>query len=153
MSLYLVQHGKSLPEEIDPDRPLSGEGVTAVYHIARKAAEYNIPVSQIIHSGKTRAQQTAEIISAHVKPESGIKKASGLNPNDDVTSIASQVSGSENIMLVGHLPFMERLVSYLITGTIDKTVVKFQNGGIVCLDQEPDKGTWFIKWTLMPEVK
>lgn len=153
MSLYLVQHGKSLPEEIDPDRPLSDEGLTTVSRIARKAAEYNIPVSQIIHSGKTRARQTAEIISAHIKPESGIRSSSGLNPNDDVTSLAAQISGSENVMLVGHLPFMERLVSYLITGTTEKTVVTFQNGGIVCLDQEPGKGSWYVKWTLMPEMK
>ena len=153
MSLYLVQHGKSLPEEIDPERPLSDEGKKTVDSIARKAAENNIPVSGIVHSGKTRARQTAEIISAYVKPESGIRKSTGLNPNDDVTSIASQVSSSKNIMLVGHLPFMERLVSYLITGTTDKTVVKFQNGGIVCLDQEPEKGSWYVKWMLIPEMK
>ena len=145
MSLYLVQHGKSLPEEIDPDRPLSDEGMTTVYRIARKASEYNISVSQIIHSGKTRAKQIAEIISAYIKPESGIKESSGLNPNDDVIPIASKISGAENVMYVGHLPFMERLVSYLITGTTDKTVIKFENGGIVCLDQEPEKVLWYVK--------
>ena len=153
MSLYLVQHGKSLPEEIDPNRPLSDEGMATVSRVARKAAEFNITVSQIVHSGKARARQTAEIISAHVKPESGLRESSVLNPNDDVTLIASRISSPENIMLVGHLPFMERLVSYLITGTTDRTVVKFQNGGIVCLDQEPQKGSWHVKWTLMPEIK
>jgi phosphohistidine phosphatase len=56
----------------------------------------------------------------------------------------------DNIMLVGHLPFMERLTSFLITGSIDKPVLKFQNGGIVCMDRDPDNQYWFIKWALMP---
>lgn len=69
-----------------------------------------------------------------------------MNPNDDVTYLASQITGPENVMLVGHLPFMERLVSYLVTGTAEKVVVKFQNGGIVCLDMvfiqgSPSSGT------------
>jgi phosphohistidine phosphatase len=55
-------------------------------------------------------------------------------------------------MLVGHLPFMEKLTSYLVTGNADKTVFKFQNGGIVCLEEDVAKNSWFIKWTLMPHI-
>jgi len=56
-------------------------------------------------------------------------------------------------MLVGHLPFMERLTSTLITGSDKRLVFKFQNGGIVCLDMDPDKPAWFIKWALMPKIQ
>ena len=152
MSLYLVQHGKSRPKEIDSDSPLSEEGKTTVRRTAKTAAEYHIRVSQIIYSGKTRARQTAEIISMYIKPESGIRESTGLNPNDDIYPIASTIKGQENIMLVGHLPFMERLVSFLITGTDKHTVVKFQNGGIICLDQYTEKATWYVKWMIMPEM-
>jgi len=55
-------------------------------------------------------------------------------------------------MLVGHLPFMERLVSCLITGSPDKSIIKFQTGGIVCLDQIEKNGSWYIKWALMPKM-
>jgi len=152
MSLYLVQHGKSLPKEIDPDRPLSEEGKATVHRIAQMATGYHIHVSQIIHSGKARARQTAEIISMYIKPESGIRESKGLNADDDVYPLASTIKGPENIMIVGHLPFMERLVSFLITGTDKYTVVKFQNGGIVCLYQDTEKRTWYIKWMVMPEM-
>jgi len=152
MSLYLVQHGKNLPKEIDPDSPLSEEGKATVHRIAQMATGYQIHVSQIIHSGKTRARQTAEIISTQIKPESGMRESTGLNPQDDVYPIASTIQGRENIMIVGHLPFMERLVSFLITGTTEHTVVKFQNGCIVCLDQDTEKATWYIKWLVMPEM-
>jgi phosphohistidine phosphatase len=56
-------------------------------------------------------------------------------------------------MLVGHLPFMERLAAYLVTGSWERRIIKFQNGGIVCLDKESETGGWFIKWTLMPNIK
>ena len=77
---------------------------------------------------------------------------SGLNPLDDVTALVDKIDSRDNIMLVGHLPFMERLTSHLITGSIDDPVFKFQNGGIVCLDRDPDSGSWVIKWALMPKI-
>jgi phosphohistidine phosphatase len=87
-----------------------------------------------------------------LKPPGGVQEACGLNPLDDVALAAKNITGAENIMLVGHLPFMERLASYLIIGASGRTVVKFQNGGIVRLDRAPETGVWFIKWTLMPEI-
>jgi phosphohistidine phosphatase len=55
-------------------------------------------------------------------------------------------------MLVGHLPFMERMTAFLITGSIDKPVFKFQNSGIVCLDKDPEAKAWVIRWALMPKI-
>ena len=153
MALFLVQHGTSVPKEIDPDCPLTDDGRTAVERMARAAADNKIEVSLIKHSGKTRARQTAEIMAYFLKPVEGVQEVSGLNPLDDVALAVKGMSGAENIMLVGHLPFMERLASYLITGAPDRTVVKFQNGGIVRLDRAPETGIWFIRWTLMPEIE
>ena len=153
MALFLVQHGTSVPKEIDPDCPLTDDGRATVERIARDAAGHNIEVSLIKHSGKTRARQTAEIMAYFLKPPGGVQEGSGLNPLDDVALAVKGMSGAENIMLVGHLPFMERLVSYLITGSMNRSVVKFQNGGIVRLDRAPETGFWFVKWTLMPEIE
>jgi len=55
-------------------------------------------------------------------------------------------------MVVGHLPFMERLVSYLVSGSPETQVVKFQNSGIVCLDTEIDSQSFFIRWALFPII-
>lgn len=153
MALYLVQHGVSLPKEIDPDRPLSDAGKATVERIAQVAAGYNVSVSLIEHSGKTRARQTAEIMASLLNPDGGVVQSSGLDPNDDVTTVADRYADRDNVMIVGHLPFMERLVSYLVTGQPDLTIFKFQNGGIVCLDKDPASGSWCIMWTLMPKIK
>ena len=152
MALYLVQHGKSLPTEIDYDRSLSDEGNATVGRIAQVAAGYNVSVSFIEHSGKTRARQTAEIMASLLNPEGGVVQSSGLDPNDDVTAVADRYADSDNVMIVGHLPFMERFVSHLIAGRPDLTIFKFQNGGIVCLDKDPGNGSWYIAWTLMPKI-
>jgi phosphohistidine phosphatase len=152
MGLYLVQHGKNLPKEEDPDKGLSAEGTKEVEHIAQTAKECGVRVSSIRHSGKKRARQTAEIFTAALKPPGGIAEIEGLAPLDNVAGFAESLDVSKNVMLVGHLPFMEKLASYLITGSAERPVIKFQNGGIVCLDKNRQGDSWVITWTLMPYI-
>ncbi len=66
-------------------------------------------------------------------PVLGLQEVVSINPLDDVTAFASQVDYTANTMVVGHLPFLERLISFLITGRQSPTVFKLQNGGILCL--------------------
>jgi len=152
MALFLVQHGKSLPKDKDPNKGLSKEGTAETERIAEVGRGYQIPVSRIVHSGKARALQTAEIFGRALKPPLGMEERTGLNPLDDVAVFAATVASSENVMFVGHLPFMERLTAYLITGSMDRPVFKFQNSGIVCLDKVPDTESWVVKWALMPHI-
>ncbi len=152
MAFFLVQHGKSLPKDIDPEKGLSDEGIADVKRIVEVAKAYNVHVSSIKHSGKKRARQTAEFFAADLEPEGGVGEISGISPLDDVASFAASINSQEELMLVGHLPFMERLTSYMITGSSEKPVLKFQNGGIVCLDKDPGSNSWVIKWTLMPHI-
>lgn len=152
MALFLVQHGKSLPKDKDPGKGLSEAGIHETERIAQVAKGYGVHVSSIEHSGKTRARQTADIFTSALKPEGGVHEISGLNPLDDVTAVADAIDNTEDRMLVGHLPFMERLTAYLITGSMERPVFKFQNSGIVCLDQPPDTMAWVIKWALMPHI-
>lgn len=152
MALYLVQHGKSLPKDKDPQKGLSQEGIAETERIAQVAKGYNVRVSKITHSGKTRARQTADIFEAVLKPKGGIHERSGLNPLDDVTAFADTIDSAEDRMLVGHLPFMEKLTAYMITGSAERPVFKFQNSGIVCLDIDPATGFWVIKWAIMPNI-
>ena len=152
MALYLIQHGRSLSKDQDPDQGLSAEGIAETERMAKLAEDYDIAVSQIRHSVKTRARQTAEIFAKALRPKEGIREVSGIKPLDDVAAYAENIDPAEDIMLVGHLPFMERMTAFLITGSIDKPVFKFQNSGIVCLDKDPEAQVWVIKWALMPNI-
>src|SRR5208283_5299266 len=150
MVVYLVQHGRSLPKELDQDRGLTDQGRAEVERVASKAREIGLRVQRIIHSGKTRALKTAEILAERLTPGSQLVMEPGLNPDDDVAAFAATLPARDNLMVVGHLPFMERLVSYLIIGTPEKPVIRFRNGGIVCLEYDRMKNTWAIIWALTP---
>jgi phosphohistidine phosphatase len=152
MLLYLVRHGEAYSEAADPDRSLTEAGKATVDGMAQLATAFKIPTSQIFHSGKNRARQTADIFSKYLKPSVGVTEIKAIKPYDDVTKIAPELDTALNTMLVGHLPFMERLVSYLITGSPDKSIIKFQTGGIVCLDRIEKNGSWHVKWALMPKM-
>ena len=136
---------------MDPEKGLSGEGKNVVKGIANLAGKHGLTVSAIRHSGKKRARETAEIFAQTLNPGGVVQEIEGLAPLDDVTKLG--LNSKENLMLVGHLPFMEKLTSYLITGSTDRPpVLKFQNGGIVCIDLDRETNSWFIKWTIFPYI-
>ena len=152
MFLYLVQHGEAVTKEKDPERPLSSTGVVDVNKVAGfVAGNCGIVVgTKIHHSGKLRARQTAEIIAGALKlpgPELG----DNLNPRDDPAVWQSRLSESlHDQVLIGHLPYMSRLVSQLLTGDPERGVVKFRMGGIVALRRE--EGLWSLQWMVVPEI-
>ncbi|MDH3343014.1 MAG: phosphohistidine phosphatase SixA [Gammaproteobacteria bacterium] len=152
MAIYLVQHGISLGKDIDPERGLSSEGMQDVERIASIAQAYKLAVKKIVHSGKKRAEQTAEIFNQYLQPEDGVQAITGIAPMDDVAVFARQLDAESQLMVVGHLPFMEKLTAYLTTEDENKLVFKFQNGGIVCLDKLPENTHWVIISSLMPQV-
>ncbi len=150
MAIFLVQHGLSLKKEEDPQKGLSSKGREETAKIADVAKFYQIPVARICHSGKARALQTAQIFKQTLDVQADLLQIHQINPLDDVTLFADKVDPTSSMMIVGHLPYMEKLVAYLTCGDQEKRVYKFQNSGIVCLDCE--QGDWFIKWTLNPNI-
>lgn len=145
MPMYFVQHGKAVPKELDPDRPLSAEGRIEVEHVGACLRHMGLTLRGVCHSGKNRAQQTAEILATEV----GLDYASemeGMKPNDDVVDFSKGLQ--DQTMYVGHLPHMGKLVSYLVAGNEDAGVVSFSNGGVVCVEED-DNG-YHIKWFLLP---
>lgn len=150
MAIYLVQHGLSLPEDVDPQQGLTQEGRADVERIAHVAQSYKVNVDLILHSGKTRARQSAEIMGAYLHPDKGIHVGAGLDSKDNVKVWAHKLDAEENCMLVGHLPFLEKLASFLVTGKSQPRIFKLQNGGILCLDKR--EGDWVITWAIMPKI-
>ena len=149
MILYLVQHGKAKSSEEDHARPLSSKGLEEVRKVAAWSAQIGLKVDQIRHSGKKRAEQTAEIFAEKIKPGQGVKAVEGLGPMDDINPVADELNREEkNLMLVGHLPFLSRLVSRLVAGNPDKPLLQFQNAAIVCLVRQENQ--WIFEWYIIP---
>jgi len=154
MALYLVQHGKNNPKDVDPEQHLSDEGREEVRRIAQAAKQHALKVRRIDHSPKDRAKETAEIFASLLQPEQGVSERQGIKALDDVHDLARSLDAKdEDVMLVGHLPFMEKLTAYLAAGKDEPPVLTFQNGGIVCLKRNEEGGNWVVAWTLMPRIE
>lgn len=152
MRLYLVQHGDALPEEVDPTRPLSAAGRPEVAAVARFLAAGGVRAPKVLHSGKRRAEETAALLAAAVAPGQTATARSGLAPNDPTDGIAREAATwDEDVLLVGHLPFMAKLVSRLVAGRDDAGVVAFRPGTVVCLERG-DRQHWSIAWMIRPEL-
>lgn len=150
MRLYLVQHGEAKSEEEDPERSLTAKGEEEVRGIATVAKKMDIRASKIYHSGKRRAQQTADIIARSLGLS--VESAQGLSPLDNVRPWAERISKEANdLMIVGHLPFLEKLASLLLCGDQDARVILFRYAAIVRLDQKEDR-SWAVRWILTPEI-
>ncbi len=149
--VYLVQHGEAKPESEDPDRPLTARGREDVLLVARHAAGVGVKVERVLHSGKLRAKQTAEILANHLHPAGGVEETSGLSPMDPPESARSVIEGAkEPVMIVGHLPHLSRLLSLIVIGNPEMEVVRFRTGEIVSLAKSDKK--WSVAWILTPDI-
>lgn len=150
MAIYLSQHGKSASKNEDPQRGLTTDGATEVARVARFMAESGCSVDRIWHSGKARAAQTAEIFAAALQPVDGVRQRDGINPLDDVAALGAVLPENRNEMYVGHLPFMERMIAYLLLGDPERNVVRFSNGGVLRIDWQGEENRWVIGWAAYP---
>lgn len=152
MRVYLVRHGDNITKEIDAQSPLSEKGREDIKNLANFLSHSNIHASHLYHSGKLRAQQTAAILATGIFLENPINTREGLDPIDSVIPVAYEINNwTTDIVLVGHQPFMSKLVGKLVTGDENANLVAFTTGTIVCLEKMAEK-LWAISWMLRPEL-
>lgn len=146
--IYLIHHGDALPREVDPQRPLSHRGRADTDRVANAAAARGVRPAVIWHSGKLRARQTAEAFRRACNPLASLTAVRGLQPSDPPEWMADQLRGeAREVMLVGHMPNLERLLNLLTEGRADGER-RFPAHGLVALDEDGDR--WVERWTLGP---
>ena len=106
----------------------------------------------MIHSGKLRAAQTADRLTDAVAPGLEPESSGLINPNDNPKAFDWQ-SGSwdKDTLIVGHLPFMARLVSHLVVEEENKLITAYQPGSVVCLERIND-AQWQVNWMIRPDL-
>jgi len=157
MDIYLIQHGESKSKEEDPDRPLTEGGKQTVERMAVLLDSLGISFDRIFHSGKLRAQQTAEILANQLKIGNRVEARTGLDPLDPVEPTKNWLSeqtqrGLKAIAIVGHLPFLDKLASLLVTGNETDGIIAFQYAGVVRLALKGQGEGYRVRWILAPEL-
>lgn len=153
MKLYCVRHCEACDSGEDPERPLTEKGFEDANKVAEYLGRQSIEVAQIMHSGILRAQQTAEIYAQSLQTEQVTESKTLLAESGDVLPLVEMVrTWSQDTLIVGHLPFMYKLVSELVMGDQDfYPIVNFPPGAVVCLEHYEHE-RWIINWVLRPSI-
>ena len=151
MKLYLMRHGEA-EGLFDGDEPaLTAIGKAEVNRIGEALSSMDIQPDHIYQSGKLRARQTAEIVKSKIRVDILISKIEGLKPNDPVSTFVGNLKDfKENILIVGHLPFIAKLTSYLLAETESDLMIAFKPASVACLEYAKSSG-WKLHWFISPE--
>jgi phosphohistidine phosphatase len=123
MNLYFLRHAKAQPRSPkwrpDSKRPLTREGESRMFDVARGIKTLDVSFDVILTSPYVRALRTAEIL-AEVYNSQKVFETARLAADAGLKEIMDEVnenfSAAGEIVLVGHEPFMSRLISTLLTG-------------------------------------
>jgi phosphohistidine phosphatase len=142
MNLFLLRHAKAQPRSPkwrpDSKRPLTPEGESSMFEVARGIKALDVSFDVILTSPYVRALRTAEIL-AEVYESEKLFETARLAPEAGAKEILDEVnenfSAAGEIVLVGHEPFMSRLISTLLTGE-DGMAIEFKKAGFCKLTIE-----------------
>jgi phosphohistidine phosphatase len=144
MNVFLLRHGiaveRGTPGFItDAARPLLPKGKKQLKKIARAMVEMDLEFDLILSSPFLRAKETAEIVAAKLKTRKQLKFSDALEPEKEpihlIRSLQRLKPSFETILLVGHEPFLSRLISLLTTGGPDFHL-DLAKGGLCKLETE-----------------
>jgi phosphohistidine phosphatase len=139
LKLYLVRHGEAKTEREDTSKPLNEKGRQDVRHLGRTLKNMNVRVPRIFHSGILRAEETAKLLADSLAGPVEFKKADGLAPMDDISPTLAWVNAEEeDLMIVGHLPFLASLLRFLVKTSDPAELPAFDSGNLVGVERIGD---------------
>ena len=161
MNLYILRHGIAVEQgtpgyEKDADRPLTPEGERKLLQIAEAMEALELSFDLILASPYLRARQTAELVAEALKAHKKLELTDSLSPGGSTKKLVEFLSrlqpGPENILLVGHEPYLSGLVSLLVFGEATSAVV-MKKGGLCKLSTDSLKPgrCAALEWLLTPK--
>jgi len=123
---------------------------------ARALEKMDLDFDLILSSPFARAKQTAEIVTKKLKLKKRLKFSDELTPGGSVKKLVQQVNEvkpvPENLLLVGHEPYLSGLISLLISGD-ENTAIDFKKGGLCKLEAEKLRAgrCAALAWLLTPK--
>ncbi len=157
MRLYLVRHSDAVHVgergvKTDAGRMLSERGREKCERLGVALARLECAPARIVSSPLTRAVETARLMGRHIA-NCEIELSDALLPGAEPHEIHELVSGSDaaSVMLVGHMPHMADLASFLLGGNFGVDVL-FKKGATCSLvfDGGVRDGYGCLEWLMQP---
>jgi phosphohistidine phosphatase len=144
MNLYILRHAiavepGSTAYEDDSQRPLTSRGSAKMKQIASGLRHMGVEFDLILSSPHVRARQTAEILAKSYDLRDKLVLTPALLPEAPASQIINEINEkylqSGNVVLIGHQPGLNMLISMLISG--DPTLsITLKKGGLCHLSSE-----------------
>jgi phosphohistidine phosphatase len=161
MNLYLLRHAIAADKPAwkgpDSDRPLTKEGVHKMKKAARGMRRLDLKIDWILTSPYRRAYDTALIAAKEMNLKNKLKITRSLAVDGDpkalIRHLALNFRTWESVMLVGHEPYLGRLLGILTAGT-HNIGLEFEKGGIAKLSADSltfDRCA-SLQWLLTPKI-
>lgn len=142
MNLYILRHGIAVERgtpgcKTDAGRPLTPKGTRQLRQIAGAMQNLDLSFNLILSSPFLRARQTAEIVAQSLRrkkrPAFSDELTPGGNPKALIQQLIELKPAPENVLLVGHEPYLSELIGRLISGgtTAD---IGLKKGGLAKLE-------------------
>lgn len=145
-----MRHGEALSPQKDPERGLTDNGKSKVELVAKHLVDQGITFSQVLHSKKKRARETAEIMGNIIAPDVALTVHDKITPNDDPNIIFSEInSWDEDTLIASHLPFVPNLMTLLTEKDSYMTAITFETATVICLEKV-NSYKWEFQWSTAP---
>jgi phosphohistidine phosphatase len=144
MNLYILRHGIAAEagtpgQGKDSERPLTPEGKRKLHQIAAAMEALELSFDLILSSPYVRAEQTARIVAERLKPRKKMEFSDTLMPGGGMSNLIREINllrpPPEEVLLVGHEPYLSELISLLVSGGVGVSVV-MKKGGLCKLAAE-----------------
>jgi phosphohistidine phosphatase len=144
MRLSLLRHGIAVErgnsgDEDDGERSLTAKGERRMRRSAEGMLALGLTYDVILSSPYLRARQTADIAAQILKAPTGVHLSDTLapagSPRQLIELLHTDYQERQDVLLIGHEPYLSRLISTLLTGGPNLPVV-MKKGGLCTLEVE-----------------
>ena len=160
MDLYVLRHGVAEERGAgyagDGERPLTERGARRMVRQVRGLRSLDVSIGVVVTSPLVRAVQTAEIVHEGLQVTGRLVTSNALapggSPSQLISNLATGYSSTDDVMVVGHEPYLSSLISVLTTGD-PEPVVRLRKGALCKLRlPAPRYGRCgWIEWSMTPK--
>lgn len=145
MNLFILRHGLAsdpgedgLPKDLpDAERPLTAKGKQRLWRGTEAMRTLKLEFDFVVSSPLLRARQTAQIVTEALELRRKLILTDHLAPAGSPKLLLEQLEElgprAKNILLVGHEPYLSRLIALLISGST-AAAIELKKGGLAKLD-------------------
>jgi phosphohistidine phosphatase len=160
MILYLLRHAIAVERghpdyEDDSQRPLTPKGERRMRRAAEGMLALELSLDGILSSPFLRARQTADIVTQVLQASTKLDISPALAPDGDPRQLMAELQRHhrtrQNLLLVGHEPYLSALLSTLLTGGPHLTATMKKGGlGKLRADRWRYERCATLEWLLTP---